>query len=166
MTCPGEDLSAYLDGELAPARRSEVEAHLVSCPSCPKELARLRGASAAFKAQGRPAAPAGLAGAALASSPVRETAGRGMRWESAAAVMAVVSLVLVTSGKMLKPQIAGLINQTMGMISGAAMSVGEGGGGGGGPIPTETSPLGGWLTLAWILAGAVLAFFAYRRRRR
>ena len=36
------DLSAYLDGELAPSRRAEIEAHVASCPHCQRELAGLR----------------------------------------------------------------------------------------------------------------------------
>src|SRR5687767_2596357 len=36
------DLSAYLDGALAPARRSEIDAHLGTCPSCRGSLAELR----------------------------------------------------------------------------------------------------------------------------
>ncbi len=36
MTCERieELLSAYLEGELAPAERAEVEAHLAACPAC------------------------------------------------------------------------------------------------------------------------------------
>ena len=36
------DLSAYLDGELAPRRRAEIEAHVATCPQCQRELAGLR----------------------------------------------------------------------------------------------------------------------------
>lgn len=36
------ELSAYLDGALAPARRSEVDAHLGSCDTCRGSLAELR----------------------------------------------------------------------------------------------------------------------------
>jgi anti-sigma factor RsiW len=41
-------LDAYHDGELSPAERSDVEAHLRDCPSCAAELAAIRGMSAAF----------------------------------------------------------------------------------------------------------------------
>src|SRR5689334_21033800 len=41
-------LDAYHDGELSPAERSAVEAHLRDCPSCAAELAAIRGMSAAF----------------------------------------------------------------------------------------------------------------------
>ena len=41
-------LSPYLDGELAPTERAEVDAHLAACPECADLLARLRTALAAF----------------------------------------------------------------------------------------------------------------------
>lgn len=37
-----DDLSAYLDGALAPARRSAVEAHVGSCEACRRSLGELR----------------------------------------------------------------------------------------------------------------------------
>ena len=41
-------LDAYHDGELSPAERADVEAHLRDCPACAAELAAIRGLSAAF----------------------------------------------------------------------------------------------------------------------
>src|SRR3954452_12537825 len=41
-------LGAYHDGELSPAERSDVEAHLRDCPSCVAELAAIRRTSGAF----------------------------------------------------------------------------------------------------------------------
>src|SRR3954447_11453647 len=41
-------LDAYHDGELSPAERSDVEAHLRDCPSCAAGLAAIRGMSGAF----------------------------------------------------------------------------------------------------------------------
>ena len=43
-------LDAYYDGELPPAERSIVEAHLHDCPSCAAELAAIRSVSGAFAA--------------------------------------------------------------------------------------------------------------------
>ena len=44
MTCERieELLSAYLEGELAPAERAEVEAHLAACPACAEFAALMR----------------------------------------------------------------------------------------------------------------------------
>jgi anti-sigma factor RsiW len=41
-------LDAYHDGELSPAERSDVEAHLRDCPSCAAELAAIRRMLGAF----------------------------------------------------------------------------------------------------------------------
>jgi anti-sigma factor RsiW len=41
-------LDAYHDGELSPAERSNVEAHLRDCPSCAAGLAAMRRMSGAF----------------------------------------------------------------------------------------------------------------------
>src|SRR4051794_12726261 len=41
-------LDAYYDGELSPAERSDVEAHLRQCSSCAAELAAIRRTSGAF----------------------------------------------------------------------------------------------------------------------
>jgi anti-sigma factor RsiW len=43
MSCAfEEELTAYLDGELPPARRAEVEAHLGTCEECQRTEALLR----------------------------------------------------------------------------------------------------------------------------
>ena len=43
MSCPfEEDLTAYVDTELPPARRAEVEAHLRGCAGCQGTEALLR----------------------------------------------------------------------------------------------------------------------------
>src|SRR6478752_3355474 len=41
-------LDAYHDGELSPAERADVEAHLRICPSCAAELAAMRRVSGVF----------------------------------------------------------------------------------------------------------------------
>ncbi|MDE3192623.1 MAG: zf-HC2 domain-containing protein, partial [Chloroflexota bacterium] len=44
------DLSAYLDGELAPAERAPVDAHLASCARCRQRLGELRATAALIAA--------------------------------------------------------------------------------------------------------------------
>ena len=48
MTCDPTILSAYLDNELAPAARAQVEEHLSECSSCAAELESLRRLSNSF----------------------------------------------------------------------------------------------------------------------
>ncbi|MFZ0504557.1 MAG: anti-sigma factor [Chthoniobacterales bacterium] len=44
MNCDDADrfLDAYLDGELEPAKKAELEQHLAGCPACEQKLAHLR----------------------------------------------------------------------------------------------------------------------------
>jgi Putative zinc-finger len=46
---PGELLSAYLDGELSPAERDQVDTHLASCPACRADLDEERDVRAAVR---------------------------------------------------------------------------------------------------------------------
>jgi hypothetical protein len=54
------DLSALLDGELAPKRSAELRAHIGACPGCSARLAELARVDAAFSAAALPAVPASL----------------------------------------------------------------------------------------------------------
>jgi anti-sigma factor RsiW len=51
-------VGAYHDGELLPAARTAMEAHLSVCPACAEELARLRRLSQVLHTARRPALPA------------------------------------------------------------------------------------------------------------
>jgi hypothetical protein len=57
---PHERISALLDGELDPAHRAEVEAHLGECPACRAFLEGLRAVSRAAAEEDTPPVPAGL----------------------------------------------------------------------------------------------------------
>lgn len=50
MTHPREDLTALLDGALAPDRAAAVQAHLDACPACRAEVERLGAGLAALGA--------------------------------------------------------------------------------------------------------------------
>jgi anti-sigma factor RsiW len=54
------DLSALLDGELAPERAAELRAHLAACADCRERLAGLARVDAALSAAPLPAVPASL----------------------------------------------------------------------------------------------------------
>lgn len=52
-----EQLSAYLDGELEDGERKQLEAHLVDCAACQRELAELRQMRQILRALPKPALP-------------------------------------------------------------------------------------------------------------
>lgn len=125
MSCDEEALTEYLDGELPPARRAAVESHLKTCPSCAAALDLLRAASTAFRTHAAVPPAEGLEKAVRRSAaPGRESRGRELAPVLTAAIVAVI--VLLSVGTMFKPQISGIYNQVMGMISGAASTVGSG----------------------------------------
>lgn len=53
-------LSAYLDGEVTPAERAQVEQHLLSCPECARILATYEQFSGQIRQLSRPAPPSTL----------------------------------------------------------------------------------------------------------
>ncbi|MFI5274527.1 MAG: anti-sigma factor family protein, partial [Ktedonobacterales bacterium] len=56
-----ERLSTYLDGELAPAERAELAAHLATCDACQAELASLRAVRALLRGLPEPVSPRSFA---------------------------------------------------------------------------------------------------------
>lgn len=117
-----ETLSALIDGELAAADAERARSHAVTCAECRAEMARLEGASAAFKRSGEHPMPVGLAvrtkthAAPRRSWPVR----LGL-----AAAFGVVLLLL--SGVAVKSFLPTLFNNIQQMITGAAAQMGSGG---------------------------------------
>lgn len=77
ITCRGEWLSAYVDGELGPEAAAEVRQHLAACPTCQTYLKELQELTALMAIQ-IPDAPPGLAAHVMsalpAQMPVRTTA--------------------------------------------------------------------------------------------
>jgi len=100
MSCTDvrEDLSAFLDGELEPRRRAEVEAHLEECGACRALLQVLREGAEAVGGLPRESAPADFAGRVLASLDAAPSGGgRLLRlltpWVGAAAAAALLFAV-------------------------------------------------------------------------
>lgn len=98
MSHEHERLSAYLDGELPPGERAEVEAHLATCAACAERLSSLAAVDAAFASL--PAeAPDGYFESlpSRVSARLREEPRRPARrlpvWAWAAAAVLVLSVV-------------------------------------------------------------------------
>ncbi|MBI3299225.1 MAG: zf-HC2 domain-containing protein [Elusimicrobia bacterium] len=165
MTCDEEALTEYLDGELSPERCAVVEAHVKDCASCRATLEKLKAGSTAFRAHGHVDVPVGLEKAAFPDKG-RDTAGRERPWVPALVVASLTAVVFV-SGKLLKPQVSGIFNQAMGMISGAASTVGDGGGMGT-PVGGDAgSSLLSLLLVGGAVAGVAAALvYLWKRRRR
>ncbi len=94
MSCAGVRLEEYLDGELGPDVRGEVESHLASCAPCRGELDGLRRLERLLLA-----APAGAppdAERLVAGIRARSRRGRG-RWIGAAAAAAGLAAIVTLS---------------------------------------------------------------------
>jgi hypothetical protein len=108
--CPSALLSDYLDGDLPPARRAKLEAHLAVCPGCRATLDELRalaGLSAAMRDdESDPASDLwpGIRGRLRPRTArwrwlrgILPAAGPAVSWKPALAAAAVVVVVLATS---------------------------------------------------------------------
>lgn len=92
-------LDAYHDGELPPAERSAVEAHLRDCPACAAELAAIRRTSGALLAVApREATPEQLSQLARGVHAERSDARMLLRLFRATAVAAGVLLACSLAG--------------------------------------------------------------------
>lgn len=126
MNCDEEALTERLDGELGPERRAALDAHLAGCASCRKTWERLKGASAAF--QEHAALPPAHADLKTGVRPggARGAEGRGRGFSAVLTAVMMGIIVMLFLGKAFRPQISGVFNQIMGMISGAASTIGSG----------------------------------------
>lgn len=114
-----EDLSALLDGELAPPREQELRGHLAGCAQCSARAAALREVDDALRALPAPPLPAGLEArlrarlheerreaATSAGPPQRGSPRRRRRWVAWSAIgsAAAASLALyLVSGRDASP---------------------------------------------------------------
>jgi len=101
---PREDLTALLDGALAPARRAVVERHLAACDACRAELGALRAGIAALAAVPPAPGPSPFFGARLearlagAAQPGLLARLAGWRWRLAAPAAALAASVAIAVG--------------------------------------------------------------------
>lgn len=68
-----EQLSAYLDGELEAEERQRLEAHLMACADCQRELAELRQTRQLLRALPAPALPRSFTLPVPEAAPARDT---------------------------------------------------------------------------------------------
>jgi anti-sigma factor RsiW len=80
MSCPHDDLKAYLLRELAEADRRGVESHLAACAECREELARLRRTAEALRGLPEEEIPHRIA---FVSDKIFEPGGWARFWNSA-----------------------------------------------------------------------------------
>lgn len=80
MSCPQDDLKAYLLGELPGADRGVVEAHLAACAACRQELGRLRQTAEALRSVPDEEIPHRIA---FVSDKIFEPRGWSRFWNSA-----------------------------------------------------------------------------------
>lgn len=86
-----DNLSAYLDGELQPEAKAQLEAHLAGCPDCRAALGQLEAVSGIVKAQAMEPVPPALKGAVLhGRAPARPWLKPALAFSAAAAGLLVV----------------------------------------------------------------------------
>lgn len=88
------DLLAYAEGELEPARRSAVEAHLAGCERCAADLRAAEAGHTALVGSGLLELPAERQRAIVAGLPARERKPRSFRWAKPLAILAPVAAVV------------------------------------------------------------------------
>ena len=109
MAIDDTDLLAYVDGELAPERRAEVEAAVASSADLARRLGAMRASAlpyaAAFDAQALPPVPDGLSRriADLASRDSYRQPGRSSAWPKLAGAFAAGLLCCAVALKLLAP---------------------------------------------------------------
>ncbi len=97
-----EWMSAALDGEIAPAERQALEAHLAVCPECAALWQELRAQSAALRELDCEV-PEGLKARILADLPPQEKPRRSpwRRWAAACACLVVVAAALTAAPRLM-----------------------------------------------------------------
>ena len=157
-------LSRYVDSEVPPGLRAEIEEHLVGCANCRQAVAKLEGLAGMLRSSVVPEVPEGFAARVMRKAQADATEGArgwwfdwkafGWWWESSAAMRAAAIGVVV-----------------VGLTAGAVMGGGFGRGGslsvaqrparGAGPVAQTMDFIGGipagsveQAYLTWVTEGA------------
>lgn len=115
-------LSAYHDGELAPAEAAAVSEHLKSCAGCARELASLKALSSGLKETLAAPAPAGLKARALAAAAPKGRPRLAAALLAGAAAALIIGLMTLLAAKRFAPA---MFAQIQGMINAAASTLGS-----------------------------------------
>ena len=100
-----DNISAYLDGELQPEDKAQLEAHLAGCPDCRAALGQLRAVSGLVKAQALEPVPPALKNAVLnGRAPARPWFKPVLAFSAAAAGLLVVFNLTKPGEESLSPQ--------------------------------------------------------------
>jgi anti-sigma factor RsiW len=121
-------LSAYMDGELESAQKSEIERHLGTCSTCTAELKELRQVASEFKKTGAEKLPPHIRAMALAQSqaaePKKQTARQSPGAFNLVLVVAAMVILVLIFGMTLKHMMPTLFSSVSGSITGAASTLG------------------------------------------
>jgi hypothetical protein len=128
MTHPEEQLAGYVDGALPPHERRAVDAHLIDCARCRREVALAAGARTALGSLTEVPAPPDVADGALreagAAGRARQTNGLPAWYRIAGVAAAVAAGLLVVS--LVLPRVGGSSDEAADRREAAAGSVGGG----------------------------------------
>jgi anti-sigma factor RsiW len=133
MSHPGPLLADYVDGSLDPSTRAEVDAHLRGCATCRAEVDLAKAGVQRAQGLAEPAAPAGIAEAAIAEAErltternpeVTPIAGRARRPTTprvlaAAGAAAAILLIVLVGPKLGQNSGAGTAQMAAGANAGA-----------------------------------------------
>jgi anti-sigma factor RsiW len=102
VTHPGDLLSAYLDGEITPTERIDVDRHLGACEACRDEVRGLAAARAAVRSLPMLEPAAGLIPESEPAA-VRRFPRRRLAWAAAAVVAGALGIGVMTGGDTTSP---------------------------------------------------------------
>jgi Domain of unknown function (DUF4349)/Putative zinc-finger len=106
-TIPGEELMAYVDGELAADRAASVESHVADCRACQQQIADMRGVSAnlaRWTVERAPAAAAPITPQQVSRRSRFVWTWPAMSWRIAAGAATLAAAVLAITVSVQRPE--------------------------------------------------------------